>query len=602
MWSMLWPYFRWLQIAQATKLTFELQRSICLFQGDRSGCSLVCPIVELVGLRCVHHRGEDRQQLPSELCFPNMAWVGVDGACMLANPPEQYPLTCMHTSSFLWASMISWRRWAVAGSWSTVEQAKVSTSSQNCTSDVLWELTGARESASAEIWRLPGTCKTSGLYRIIWRRKRSIRGGIVDKSVVVRSGTSGLWSVSRVNLSPRTYSSRRSHAQVEASTRWQRSSFQHHWGIWRCNRWDGAVHYLVFEGELPPALLTMHLQQWLFDGWGCNVQGSHARQASLWLAGNAVCWASSQYQALSLWRRCRKGVVMSARPGTNFPSLLTMPMNLCSSVTVVGVGKWPIARVFSGSAWTPWASTMCPRNLSLPCENSHFWMFNVRPALWRRTKTAQTRASCSIWFLPWIRMSPIQHMTPSRPSKMSDMVHWNISGAELIPKGRRLKQERPKGGDKGGQQFWVLIQRNLPEPAIGVWFREYSAFTQHGQALISRAHGMSFTLHRFVQWCQVYTDPYMPIRFGDRNNAGAPLCGNSNRWNDALSKHRINFVFHFRQQWVRYFPWSVEADWLYIWVKLDVIFSFQFPQTMEELRNLSNEIHWLSVHLSNSSD
>ena len=61
-------------------------------------------------------------------------------------------------------------------------------------------------------------------------------------------------------------------------------------------------------------------------------------------------------------------------------------------------------------------------------------------------------------------------------------------------------------------------------------------------------------------------------------------------------------MFHFRQQWVRYFSWSVEANWLYIWVKLDVIFSFQFPQTMEKLRKLSNEIHWLSVHLSNSSD
>ena len=39
----------------------------------------------------------------------------------------------------------------MAGSWSTVEQAKVSISSMNCTSDVLGELTGARESASAEI-------------------------------------------------------------------------------------------------------------------------------------------------------------------------------------------------------------------------------------------------------------------------------------------------------------------------------------------------------------------------------------------------------------------------------------------------------------------
>ena len=36
------------------------------------------------------------------------------------------------------------------------------------------------------------------------------------------------------------------------------------------------------------------------------------------------------------------------------------------------------------------------------------------------------------------------------------------------------------------------------------------------QALIHRSHEMSFALHCFVQWCQVYTDPYTPIRFGDR--------------------------------------------------------------------------------------
>ena len=41
--------------------------------------------------------------------------------------------------------------------------------------------------------------------------------GIVNRLVVVRNGTSGFRSVSRVNLSLRTYSSRRSHAQVKAS-------------------------------------------------------------------------------------------------------------------------------------------------------------------------------------------------------------------------------------------------------------------------------------------------------------------------------------------------------------------------------------------------
>ena len=39
----------------------------------------------------------------------------------------------------------------MAESWSTVEQAKVSTSSMNCTSDVFGELTGAHKSALAEV-------------------------------------------------------------------------------------------------------------------------------------------------------------------------------------------------------------------------------------------------------------------------------------------------------------------------------------------------------------------------------------------------------------------------------------------------------------------
>lgn len=35
-------------------------------------------------------------------------------------------------------------------------------------------------------------------------------------------------------------------------------------------------------------------------------------------------------------------------------------------------------------------------------------------------------------------------------------------------KGQAVEAKAAKGGDKGGQQFLVLIQRNLPEPAIGI--------------------------------------------------------------------------------------------------------------------------------------
>ena len=69
-------------------------------------------------------------------------------------------------------------------------------------------------------WNLTFTRNVQDFWVVLRHSKAEAQyaGGILDKSLVVRSGTSGLWSVSRVNLSPRTYSSRRSRAQVEAST------------------------------------------------------------------------------------------------------------------------------------------------------------------------------------------------------------------------------------------------------------------------------------------------------------------------------------------------------------------------------------------------
>ena len=65
-------------------------------------------------------------------------------------------------------------------------------------------------------------------------------------------------------------------------------------------------------------------------------------------------------------------------------------------------------------------------------------------------------------------------------------------------KGQAVGAKASEGGDKHGQQFRAVIEKNLPETAIGVQFREYSAFTQHGQAFFNRTHGMSFALHPFV--------------------------------------------------------------------------------------------------------
>ena len=75
--------------------------------------------------------------------------------------------------------------------------------------------------------------------------------------------------------------------------------------------------------------------------------------------------------------------MLSARLGVNFASWFIMPMNLWSSVMLVGAGNFLIAFTLSGSTWMPLASMMCPRNFMDVLENSHFSL-SVTPASLRR--------------------------------------------------------------------------------------------------------------------------------------------------------------------------------------------------------------------------
>lgn len=49
-------------------------------------------------------------------------------------------------------------------------------------------------------------------------------------------------------------------------------------------------------------------------------------------------------------------------------------------------------------------------------------------------------------------------------------------------------------------------------------------------------------------------------------------------------------------------PWSVQVHWLDFWIELDLVFSFQFSQACEELREFFLEISRLSNHLSKKSN
>lgn len=98
-------------------------------------------------------------------------------------------------------------RWCViAGSVNTVWDAKLSSSSTNCSSFPLGLSVGAHKSASAVSWCLPGTCWTVALNLISLRQNHWICGDVLDNLVVLNKVWSGLWSVSRTKFMPTIYS------------------------------------------------------------------------------------------------------------------------------------------------------------------------------------------------------------------------------------------------------------------------------------------------------------------------------------------------------------------------------------------------------------
>ena len=100
---------------------------------------------------------------------------------------------------------------------------------------------------------------------------------------------------------------------------------------------------------------------------------------------------------------------------------------------------------FSGFGLAPSFPIMWPRNFTQYVANEHFSLFRVMPSLCNLSSVDIRWMPCSSLFFPWIRISSMREVTPSRPSWAMDMRHWKSSGAEEIPKGRRLKQNIPYG-------------------------------------------------------------------------------------------------------------------------------------------------------------
>ena len=72
---------------------------------------------------------------------------------------------------------------------------------------------------------------------------------------------------------------------------------------------------------------------------------------------------------------------------------LTIPLNLCSSFTLVGCGNSRTAFAFSGSASTPLPEITWPRNVIL--YMFYHLLLSVISAFWSRQITSLTRVSCT---------------------------------------------------------------------------------------------------------------------------------------------------------------------------------------------------------------
>ncbi len=153
---------------------------------------------------------------------------------------------------------------------------------------------------------------------------------------------------------------------------------------------------------------------------------------------------------LFLPRRCRIGFVSSARWGEicsfDSPCLGSVICHPPSGVLLLPSLVPRLSAHRAESLGTRLATSWIPFSLSgsgrIPdlSTNSHLSLFSVSPADSKRWRMLRKRLSCSFWVLPWTTTSSMIQTTPSNPFRISDILRWKCSGAEVIPNGKRRNQ------------------------------------------------------------------------------------------------------------------------------------------------------------------
>ena len=150
-----------------------------------------------------------------------------------------------------------------------------------------------------------------------------------------------------------------------------------------------------------------------------------------------------------------------------------------TSLTFSGALRSLTATIFSGCGPIPTPLTWCPRNSSCVLWISHFSLFNLSPAVRRRSMTLLNITSCSAKVAACTRISSWYISTPLISRNNSVIFHWNISLAQLTPNGRRLNLNRPTGvmkvvnrelsSSRGICQYPDLASKCVKN----LWFRQF---------------------------------------------------------------------------------------------------------------------------------
>ena len=154
----------------------------------------------------------------------------------------------------------------------------------------------------------------------------------------------------------------------------------------------------------------------------------------------------------------------------------------------------------------PMLGHICPKSFTFFLENSHLQLsfISVTPTYCSQLSTFRTLALCFSLLCMCMRISSMWTITPwpSRPTRIFEILLRNTSGADDMPKGSRLKQNRPSGVLK--------VVRSLGSSSSGICQNPLLASSLEEMVLPWSFARLSSTV--FIRWTSLATSRLSAIK------------------------------------------------------------------------------------------